>query len=309
MKDQHLPADASSTALSPGYIADFDLEEDLEKDSADYPAVGGDNYDNESSDDDNDDDDETMTTVNQGMSVEEIERVAVIVCDEKIIRVPIRNETLIIRSNESNRVNESRFNIISCTETQKYMLKGCQVFLAHATTRDTEDKSKEKRLEVMLNHSEFSRGLAGYYRKFIEGFSKIAKSMTKLTQKRVKFNWGDKQEAVFQLLKQKLGSAPILALLEGNKDFVVYCDASHKGLGAVLMQREKRHYLYGTKCTMFTDHKSLQHILNIKKWNMRQRRWLELLSCYDCEILYHPGKANVIADALSRKEQIKPLRV
>ncbi|GKA27082.1 putative reverse transcriptase domain-containing protein [Tanacetum coccineum] len=82
-------------------------------------------------------------------------------------------------------------------------------------------------------------GLAGYYQKFIEGFSKIAKSMPKLTQKGVKFDWGDKQEAAFQLLKQKLCSAPILALPKGNKDFVVYCDASHMGLGAVLMQRDK----------------------------------------------------------------------
>ncbi|GJY06075.1 putative reverse transcriptase domain-containing protein [Tanacetum coccineum] len=82
-------------------------------------------------------------------------------------------------------------------------------------------------------------GLAGYYQRFIKGFSKIAKSMTKLTQKGVKFDWGDKQEAAFQLLKQKLCSAPILALPEEREDFVVYCDASHKGLGAVLMQREK----------------------------------------------------------------------
>ncbi|GKA75565.1 putative reverse transcriptase domain-containing protein [Tanacetum coccineum] len=184
-------------------------------------------------------------------------------------------------------------------------------------------------------------GLAGYYRRFIEGFSKIAKPMTKLTQKKVKFVWGDKQEAAFQLLKQKLCSAPILALPEGSKDFIVYCDASIKGLGAVLMQREKviayascqlkiheknytthdlelgavvfalkiwRHYLYGTKCTVFTDHKSLQHILDQNELNMRQRRWLELLSDYDCEICYYLGKANVVADALSRKERIKPLR-
>ncbi|GJX95780.1 putative reverse transcriptase domain-containing protein [Tanacetum coccineum] len=123
-------------------------------------------------------------------------------------------------------------------------------------------------------------GLAGYYRRFIEGFSKIAKSMTKLTQKGVKFDWGDKQEAAFQLLKQKLCSAPILALPEGSEDFIAYCDASKKGLGAVLMQREKiwRHYLYGTKCTVFTDHKSLQHILDQKELNMRQHRWLELLN-------------------------------
>ncbi|GKB06491.1 putative reverse transcriptase domain-containing protein [Tanacetum coccineum] len=117
------------------------------------------------------------------------------------------------------------------------------------------------------------------------------------------------REAAFQLLKQKLCSAPILALPEGSGNFVVYYDASHKGLSAVLMQREKRHYLYGTKCVVFTDHKSLQHILDQKELNMRQRRWLELLSDYDCKIRYHPRKANVVADALSRKERIKPLRV
>ncbi|GJT18483.1 putative reverse transcriptase domain-containing protein, partial [Tanacetum coccineum] len=166
-------------------------------------------------------------------------------------------------------------------------------------------------------------GLTGYYRRFIDGFSKIAKPMTKLTQK-------------------NLCSAPILALPEGSENFMVYCDASRKGLGAVLMQKEKviayasrqlkvheknytthnlelgavvfalkmwRHYLYGTKYVMFTDHKSLQHILDQKELNMRQRRWLELLSDYDCEIRYHPGKVNVVADALSRKEWIKPLRV
>ncbi|GJT09890.1 putative reverse transcriptase domain-containing protein [Tanacetum coccineum] len=156
-------------------------------------------------------------------------------------------------------------------------------------------------------------GLAGYYRRFIKDFSKIAKSLTELTQKNKKYIWGEDQETAFQLLKQKLCENPILALPKGNDDFVVYCDASHQDLGAVLMQREKviayRHYLYGTKCTVFTDHKSLQHILDQKELNMRQRRWLELLADYDCEICYHPRKANVIADALSRKERIKPLRV
>ncbi|GKA91787.1 putative reverse transcriptase domain-containing protein [Tanacetum coccineum] len=153
-------------------------------------------------------------------------------------------------------------------------------------------------------------GLAGYYRRFIEAFSKIAKPMTKLTQKSMKFDWGEKEEAAFQTLKRKLCSAPILALPEGSENFVVYCDASHKGLGAMLMQKERviayascqfkiveknytthdlelgamvfalkmwRHYLYGTKCVVFTDHKSLQHILDQKELNMRQRRWLEFL--------------------------------
>nr|GEY05608.1 putative reverse transcriptase domain-containing protein [Tanacetum cinerariifolium] len=137
-------------------------------------------------------------------------------------------------------------------------------------------------------------------------------------------------------------STPILALPEGSENFVVYCDASHKGLGAVLMQKKKviayvsyqlkvheknytthdleleamvfalkmwRHYLNETKCVVFTDHKSLKHILDQNELNMRQRRWLELLSDYDCEIRYHPRKANVVADALSRKERVKPLRV
>ncbi|GJX54340.1 putative reverse transcriptase domain-containing protein [Tanacetum coccineum] len=125
-----------------------------------------------------------------------------------------------------------------------------------------------------------------YYRRFIEGFSKIAKPMTKLTQKKVAFKWGDKQEATFQTLKNKLCSTPVLALPQGAENFIAYCDASHKGL----------------------DHKSLKHILDQKELNMRQHRWLDLLSDYNCEIRYHPGKVNVVADALSRKEQ-EPLRV
>ncbi|GJT92542.1 putative reverse transcriptase domain-containing protein [Tanacetum coccineum] len=159
--------------------------------------------------------------------------------------------------------------------------------------------------------------------------------MMKLTLKGIKFDLGEKEENAFQLIKHKLCSAPILALPEGSEDFVVYCDASHKGLGAVLMQREKvityasrqlkvyeknytthdlelgsvvfalniwRHYLYGTRCTIFTDHKSLQHILDQNELNMWQRRWLELLSDYDCDIRYHPGKANVVADALNQAQ-------
>ncbi|GKB30532.1 putative reverse transcriptase domain-containing protein [Tanacetum coccineum] len=153
-------------------------------------------------------------------------------------------------------------------------------------------------------------GLTGYYRRFIEGFSKIAKSMTKLTQKKVKFDWGDNEEKAFQLLKEKLCSAPILALPEGAENFIVYCNALHKGLGAVVFALKIwRHYLYGTKCTVFTDHKSLQHILDQKELNTRQRCWLELISDYDCEIRYHPRKENVVADALGRKERAKPLQV
>ncbi|GKA90721.1 putative reverse transcriptase domain-containing protein [Tanacetum coccineum] len=227
---------------------------------------------------------------------------AVIVCAEKIVRIPWGNETLIVRGDGRDRGNETLLNIISCTKTQKCMLKGCPIFLAHVTTKGTEDKSEKKRLEdvpivreedilkmafrTQYGNYEFQvmpfgltnapavfmdlvnracihvdpdkiesikdwaspktpteiwkfSGLAGYYRRFIEGFLKTAKPMTKLTQKKVKFVWGDKQEAPFQLLKQKLCSAPILALPEGSKDFIAYCDASIKGLGDVLMQREK----------------------------------------------------------------------
>nr|GEZ72830.1 putative reverse transcriptase domain-containing protein [Tanacetum cinerariifolium] len=354
---------------------------------------------------------------------------AIIVCAEKIVRIPWGNKTLIIHGDGSNRGNATRLSIISCSKTEKCVKKGFPIFLAHITTKEVEDKSEKKRLEDVMpfgltnapavfmdlmnqvckpyldkfvivfiddiliyskdekeneehlkailellkkeeidekEHEEHLRQILELlkkeelYAKFSkyefwipkvqflghvidnQGFSKIAKPMTKLTQKKVKFEWGDKQEAAFQLLKQKLCSALILALPEGSEDFIVYCDASNKGLGAVLIQREKvisyasrqlkiheknytthdlefravvfalkiwRHYLYETKCRVFTDHKSLQHILDQKELNMRQRRWLELLSDYDCEIRYYPGKADVVADALSRKEREPPLRV
>nr|GEZ30408.1 putative reverse transcriptase domain-containing protein [Tanacetum cinerariifolium] len=145
-----------------------------------------------------------------------------------------------------------------------------------------------------------------------------------------------------KISKDKLCNAPILALPDGSEDFVVDCDASGLGLGCVLMQRGKviayasrqmktpeknytthdlelgvvvyvlkiwRHYLNGTKSVIYTDHKSLQHIFNQKEPNMRQRRWIELFNDYDCEICYHPSKANVVSDTLSRKERIKPKRV
>nr|GEU70745.1 putative reverse transcriptase domain-containing protein [Tanacetum cinerariifolium] len=405
----------------------------------------------------------------------------VIVCNEKLVRVPFGDEILIFHGDGSNNGHESRLNIISCTKTQRYLLKGCPIFLAHVTIKEAEDKSKEKRLEdvpivqdfpevfpedlpgipptrqvefqidlvpgsapvawapyrlapskmkelsnqlkeltdkafrpssspwgaqvlfvkkkdgsfqmcidyrelnkltlrvreedisktafrTRYGHYEFQvmsfsltnapvvftdlmnwipkvqfighvtdsqgihmdpakiksikdwaspktktkirqfLGLVGYYRRFIEGFSKIDKSMTKLTQKKVKFDWGNKQEAAFQIIKQKLCSASILALPEGSEDFVVYCDASIKG-AVVFALKIWRHYLYGTKCTVFTAHKSLQHILDQMELNMGQQCWLELLIDYDCEIRYHPGKANVVVDALSQNERIKPLRV
>ncbi|GKD20255.1 putative reverse transcriptase domain-containing protein [Tanacetum coccineum] len=376
----------------------------------------------------------------------------VIICDEKIVCIPYRNEILIVQGDKSDQEKKSTLSIISCIKAQKYiekvarsvyskidlrsgyhqlrvrdedipktafrtryghyefqvmpfgltnapavfmdlMNRVCRPYLdkfvivfiddilIYSKTKEEHDAHHRLILELLKKeelYAKFSKydfwllkvqflghvidsegihvdpaniksikdwespktpteihqllGLAGYYRRFIEGFSKISKPMTKLTQESIKFNWGKKEETAFQTLKQKLCSAPILALPEGSENFVVYCDASHKGLGAVLMQKEKviayasrqlkiheknctthdlelgavvfalkmwRHYLYGTKCVMFIDHKSLQHILDQKELNMRQRRWLELLSDYDCELRYHPGKANVVADALS----------
>ncbi|GJR28602.1 putative reverse transcriptase domain-containing protein, partial [Tanacetum coccineum] len=151
-----------------------------------------------------------------------------------------------------------------------------------------------------------------------------------------------KQEEAFQTLKDNLCNDSILSLPDGIEDFVVFCDASNQGLGCVLMQRGKviayasrqlkiheknytihdlelgvvvfalktwRHDLYGTKSVIYTDHKSLQHIFDQKELNMHQKRWIELFSDYECEIRYYPGKANVVADALSRKERVKPKRV
>ncbi|KAI3773911.1 hypothetical protein L1987_48450 [Smallanthus sonchifolius] len=164
----------------------------------------------------------------------------------------------------------------------------------------------------------------------------------RLLSKEVKYEWGPTQNNAFEELKARLTQAPVLALPEGNEDLVVYSDALGKGLGCVLMQRGKvigyasrqlnihevnysthdlelavvvfalkiwRQYLYGVKCTIYSDHKSLKYFFEQKELNMRQRRWLELLKDYDCEILYHPGKANVVADALSRKEESTPIRI
>ncbi|GJW78303.1 putative reverse transcriptase domain-containing protein [Tanacetum coccineum] len=153
--------------------------------------------------------------------------------------------------------------------------------------------------------------LTGYYRRFIKDFLKIAKSLTELTQKNKKYIWGENQESAFQLLKQKLCEAPILALPEGNDDFVIYSDASHQGLGEVLMQREKviayaSRQLKPHKENYTTHDLELgAHILDQKELNMRQRRWLELLADYDYEIRYHPGKETIPKPRRSKKKTSK----
>nr|GEW98720.1 putative reverse transcriptase domain-containing protein [Tanacetum cinerariifolium] len=166
------------------------------------------------------------------------------------------------------------------------------------------DVRRLKRRSDGLFHDHF--GVDGFVLEFIKNFSKIAKLLTILTQKNKTYDWGEEEENAFYTLKDKFYNALILALPNGLKDFVVYYDAS----GAVVFAHKIwRHYLYGIKSAIYTDHKSLHHIFSQKELNMRQRHWIELFSDYDCEIHNQPGKANVVADALSRKKRMKPKRV
>ena len=179
-------------------------------------------------------------------------------------------------------------------------------------------------------------GLAGYYRRFIEDFSRIAAPMTRLTWKEVKFDWNDRCEEAFQELKRRLTPAPILIVPDRGQGYTVYCDASRAGLGCVLMQSRRvvtygfrqlknheqnypthdmelaavvfalkiwHHYLYSEEFEVYSDHKILKYIFKQRDLNMRQRRWMEFLEDYDFTLHYHPGKANVVADALSRKSR------
>jgi hypothetical protein len=188
-----------------------------------------------------------------------------------------------------------------------------------------------------MNASEIQSflGLAGYYHRFIKDFSKIANPMTRLLEKNNDFDWTEECQVSFEELKKRLTSAPMLILPNITKQFDIYCDASRQGLGCVLMQDGQvvsytsrqlrkyeenypthdlelatvvhalkiwRHYLIGHQCEIYSDHKSLKYIFTQNDLNLRQRRWLELIKDYDLGINYHPGKANVVPDALSRKK-------
>ena len=186
-------------------------------------------------------------------------------------------------------------------------------------------------------------GLAGYYRRFIEDFSQLAAPMMRLTRKEVTFDWDDRCEEAFQELKRRLTTAPVLIVpdrgqgtWDRGQGYTVYCDASRAGLGCVLMQSERViaygfrqlknheqnypthdielaavvfalkiwcHYLYGEEFEVYSDYKSLKYIFTQRDLNMRQRRWMEFLEDYDFTFHYHPGKANVVADALSQKSR------
>src|SRR4051812_32720743 len=176
--------------------------------------------------------------------------------------------------------------------------------------------------------------LASYCRRFVENFSKVAKPLTKLLKKDKKFLWTPKCEESFQELKRRLTSAPILAPPDTKMDFDIYCDASRQGLGCILMQdrhvvayasrqlrpheenypthdlelavvvhalKTWRHYLLGNHYQIYSDHQSLRYIFTQPDLNLRQRHWIELIKGYDVGISYTLGKANVMADVLSRK--------
>ncbi|GKB03501.1 putative reverse transcriptase domain-containing protein [Tanacetum coccineum] len=175
---------------------------------------------------------------------------AVIVCDEKIVQIPYGDEVLIVQGDRSGKGKKSKLSIISCTKTQneEEHVENLKLILELLKKEEFEgihlDPAKIESIKDWASPKTPTEihqflGLAGYYLRFIKGFSKIAKPMTKLTQKNVRFDWSENVEPAFQLLKQKLCSALILALPKGSENFVVYCDASRKGLGAVLMQREK----------------------------------------------------------------------
>jgi hypothetical protein len=170
---------------------------------------------------------------------------------------------------------------------------------------------------------------------FIEEFSMISKPMIELLEKSKTFEWTPRLEASFQELMKRLTTAPVLTIPDMEKSFSIYCDASGQGLGCVLMQdghvvahasrqlrkhEEKypthylelvaivhalkiwRHYIIGKRSEVYSDHKSLKYIFTHPDLNLKQQRWLELIKDYDLVINYHPGKANVVADALSTRE-------
>nr|GEV16083.1 putative reverse transcriptase domain-containing protein [Tanacetum cinerariifolium] len=284
---------------------------------------------------------------------------AKIICDEKVVHIPIEDKTLIIRGNQSR----TRLSLISCIKTERYISKGYQVFIAQVM----EKKSDEKRLENIHVVREFPDVLpeelpglplvrqVDFQIDLILGAAPVAHALYRLAPSEMQELSNQLQEladrgfirptpvahALYRLAPSEMQELSNQLQELADRGFI------RPSLGAVLMQREKviayacqqlkpheenytthdlelgalvfalkiwRHYLYGTKCIMFTDHKSLQHVLNQKELNMRQRRWLKLLADYDCEIRYHPGKENVIADALSRKRiiksrRVKPLRV
>jgi hypothetical protein len=259
------------------------------------------------------------------------------------------DEILVYSKNDSEHEEHLRMVLQKLRDNQLYAkFTKCDFwldelhFLGHIISKGGIDVDPAKVTTIMdwkapSTVSESFLGLAGYYRRFIEGFSKIAKRMTSLLEKGKEFKWTDECQESFDQLRSKLMASPVLIMPYLQKNFDIYCDASRQGLGCVLMQEGHviayasrklwkhelnypthdlelaavvhalkiwRHYIMGTKCRIYTDHKSLKYIFTQKDLNLRQCRWLELIKDYDLEIHYHLGKANLVADALSRKGQV-----
>jgi ribonuclease HI len=266
------------------------------------------------------------------------------------------DDVLVYSRNEEEHEGHLRLVLQKLRDNQLYAkLSKCEFwleevsFLGHVITRGGIAVDPGKVRDVLnwkppTTMSEIRNflGFAGYYQRFIEGFSKIVKPLTSLLDKDKKFEWSEACQNSFDELRKRLMTAPVLAMPDIHKSFHIYYDASKQGLGCVLMQEGHviayvsrqlrkheqnypthdlelaavihalkiwRHYLMGHKCQIYTDHKSLKYIFTHNDLNLRQRRWLELIKDYDLEIHYHPGKANVVADALSRKSYVNAIMV
>ncbi|GJX84636.1 reverse transcriptase domain-containing protein [Tanacetum coccineum] len=228
-----------------------------------------------------------------------------IICDEKVVHIPIDGGTLIIRGDRS----KTRLSLISCIKIERYISRGYQVFIAQVMKKKS-DAKRLKDIPVVREFPEvFLENLLGlppirqveFQINLILGAAPVAQAPYRLAP-------SEMQELSDQL-QELAEQAPILALPEGNDDFFIYCDASYQGLGAVLMQREKVIAYASRQLKPHEENYTTQdlelgavHILDQKELNMRQCCWLELLTDYDCEIRNHPGKENFVADVLSRKE-------
>ncbi|GJZ63249.1 putative reverse transcriptase domain-containing protein [Tanacetum coccineum] len=218
---------------------------------------------------------------------------AEIISHEKVVKIPLLD----------GKIREVQF--------LRHMINGNRIHVNPSKIEAVKNWKAPRTLSEVRS----SLGLAGYYRRFIKNFSKIAKSLTILTQKCKTFDSGKEQELAFQTLKDKLCNAHVLALPDRPEDFVVYCDASGLGLGCVLMQRGKV-IAYASRQLKVHENNYTTHDLELGVVVLALKIWIHylygtksLFSDYDCEIRYHPGKANVVADALSRKERVKPNRV
>ncbi|WVZ80231.1 hypothetical protein U9M48_027724 [Paspalum notatum var. saurae] len=239
------------------------------------------------------------------------------------------DDILVYSKNEEEHEEHLRTVLTRLREHQLYAkFNKCAFWLRKGVAVDpskVEDVLSWKQPKIVTEIRSFL-SLAGYYRRFIKDFSKTAKPMTSLTKKNTKYLWDPKCEEAFTSLKKSLTSTPVLAQPDVTKPFDVYCDASAMGLAlrkheanyathdlelAAVVHDLKiwRHYLLGNTCHIYTDHKSLKYILTQPELNMRQQRWLELIKDYDLEIHYHPRKANVVADALSRRAHCNVIEI